>query len=105
MTEFFTVVLIVFAAVWGSVFLGVIAKKFAQGIEDGSAQDPRIDDLRDEVALLSARLGQVEEEVGFYRQLHGGSSQRIEAGGPRREVSDASPADPAEDNTSQVDGR
>lgn len=73
MSEFVAFVMIVFVAVWGSVFLGVIAKRFMNQVEAGP-DGPLIDDLRDDVTRLADRLAHVEEELTFYRELRGPES-------------------------------
>ncbi len=69
MGEFFAFILIVFSAIWGSVFLGAYVKAFSRKLES-RPDDPLIEGLRDETDQLTIRLARVEEELRFFRNLH-----------------------------------
>jgi hypothetical protein len=66
--EFFLFILILFSAAWGSAFLYQIIGKFSRIVEPGNEEmgDSR---LREEVENLAGRLGRVEDELEFYKQL------------------------------------
>jgi len=66
--EFFVFVLIVFSAVWGSAFLAARLKRSSRELEAGS-DGPIRDRLRDDLEQLETRVGSLEEELEFFREL------------------------------------
>lgn len=69
MGEFALVMLIVFSAVWGSVFLGAYVKRLSRD-HDARPDDVLLRGLREDTHQLEARLSRVEEELEFFRELH-----------------------------------
>jgi len=67
--EIIIIGLLLFSGAWGSAFLAVHLKRFARKLEPGPPS-PLIDELRGDAHQLDARLGRVEEELRFFRQLH-----------------------------------
>jgi hypothetical protein len=66
MVEFSALVVIVFSAFWGSMFLAPIARRRRDQVEEGP-EATRL--LREELDDLQKRLGRLEEEVEFHRKL------------------------------------
>jgi len=64
----FGLILILFSAAWGSVFLYQILRRLTGrvGPPEGNGVTPM---LLEEVESLSGRLARVEEELEFYKQL------------------------------------
>jgi hypothetical protein len=62
---FFLLVLLGFLA--GAGFLYVLLNRLTRRV--GTGEDLNLSLLRDEVDALTARLGRMEEEMEFYRQL------------------------------------
>lgn len=61
--------MLVFAGVWGSIFLHQHWQLTNRQI-DGTPDDPRLTALQEAQELLEQRLELVEEELTFYRELH-----------------------------------
>jgi hypothetical protein len=66
--EFLVFVLIVFSAVWGSVFLAHLLKRSSRTLDSGG-DDPRLARLQEETEHLERRLAIVEDELSFFREL------------------------------------
>ena len=69
MEEFVIFVLTMFTAVWGSAFMLAWIKRFSRKIESGS-DDPLLAAFREETDQLRDRLSRLEDEVGFFKELH-----------------------------------
>jgi len=67
--EFFFFIMIIFSAVWGSIFLGAYVKRL-YGDHDSRSDDMLLAGLRDETRLFEDRLTRVEEELEFMRELN-----------------------------------
>ncbi len=67
MLEFALVLLIVLGFMAGGGFLFVLLNRLTRRVGTGEGLNLSI--LRDELDSLSVRLGRVEEELEFYRQL------------------------------------
>lgn len=68
MLEFFFFMMILLGFAWGATLLYYVAKAFAKRLE-GPEPGPADALLREEVESLAHRLGRVEEELEFYKQL------------------------------------
>ena len=66
--ELMILLVVLFSGAWGSAFLAASLKRFSRKIDQGTL-GPGFDDLRGDTHLLEARLGRVEEELRFFRQL------------------------------------
>ena len=69
MIEFFFFVMIIFSAVWGSIFLGAYVKRL-YGDHDSRSEDLLLAGLREETQQFEHRLARVEEELEFMRELN-----------------------------------
>ena len=69
MGEFFAFMVIVFTAVWGSVFLAAHLKRSFRELEPGP-DGPLQDRLQDGLEQLETRVASLEEELEFFRELH-----------------------------------
>ena len=63
------VIVLVIGGVWGSLIISALLKRRSARLES-SPNDPRIEELQEDHRLLEARFEQLEEEVGFLRELH-----------------------------------
>ena len=70
---------LVISGVWGSIILHGLLRRRERRL-DSAGDDPRIEALSEEHRLLEARLEQLEEEVGFFRQLHAPDQERLGSG-------------------------
>lgn len=59
---------LIFLGVWGSMLVSARVKQMTEGT-DSTPDDRLIEEFRETVRLLEARLERVEEEVEFYREL------------------------------------
>jgi hypothetical protein len=75
MFQFFLFVLIICSAIWGSATVFTLLSRISKSVEPGN-QDPMIGVLREELEALSGRLGRVEEELDFYKQLQAPETPR-----------------------------
>ncbi len=62
-------ILMIVSGVWGSMVLAALLKRFSRKLES-RADDPLIEELRQDTHQLEARLDRVEEELSFFRELH-----------------------------------
>jgi len=67
--DFFFFIMIIFSAVWGSIFLGAYVKRL-YGDRDSRPDDLFLAGLRDETRQFEDRLARVEEELEFMRELN-----------------------------------
>jgi len=67
--EFFYFILIIFSAVWGSIFLGAYVKRL-YGDRDSRPDDLFFAGLREETQQFESRLDRIEEELAFFRELN-----------------------------------
>lgn len=65
--------LLMFAAIWGSVFLSLEFRKQRNALEDRTAGPS--DALREELEMVTGRLARLEEEMDFFRALHAGDDE------------------------------
>lgn len=68
MLEFFFFMLILLGFIAGSGFIFVMLNRFSGRIKPGG-EELRFSMLREELDSLSVRLGRMEEELEFYKQL------------------------------------
>jgi len=68
MGEFFAFVMIIFAAVWGSIFLAALLKRSSRELGP-RPEGPEQDRLRDGLDHLETRVASLEEELAFLREL------------------------------------
>ena len=68
MFEFFLFVMIICTAIWGSATVFTLLGRVSRRVEPGN-QDALIAALRDEVEYLTARVGRVEEDLDFFKEL------------------------------------
>ena len=68
MFEFFIFILILCGAFWGSALVYVIVRGLSKKLEASPVQPVDLL-LREELESLAGRLGRVEEELEFYKQL------------------------------------
>lgn len=61
--------LLLFSGAWSSVFMAAHLKRVSGRLPPGPAR-PSINEAQDDAHQLEARLGRVEEELHFFRQLH-----------------------------------
>jgi hypothetical protein len=66
--QFFLFILILCGAVWGSALVFALVGRLSRRVESGN-QDELLVMLREELDVLSGRLGRVEEELEFYKRL------------------------------------
>lgn len=66
--EFLAFIMIVFSAVWGSIFLAHLLKRSSETL-DSAGGDPRLTRLQEETDQLERRLAIVEDELGFFKEL------------------------------------
>ena len=64
------IVALVIGGVWGSVIISSLMKQRTLKLESGRA-DPRLEQVLEALEQLEGRLGLLEEEVQFFRELHG----------------------------------
>ena len=69
MIEFFYFMLIVFSAVWGSIFLGAYVRRLSKD-HDSRPDDLLFEGLREDTQEFETRLARVEEELSFLRELN-----------------------------------
>lgn len=62
--------LVVIGGVWGTMIIRSILERRSFQI-GAPADEKRLEEILDDYRQLEARLGQLEEEVGFQRQLRG----------------------------------
>jgi len=67
MLEFALLLMILLGFMTGAGFLYVLLNRLTRRV--GTGEDLNLSLLRDELDSLSVRLGRVEEELEFYRQL------------------------------------
>ena len=73
MDPFITAVILtvlVISGVWGSIILSGLFKRRAMKLE-AHPDAPRFEELREDHNQLEARLERLEEELSFFRELHG----------------------------------
>ena len=63
------VTILVIGGVWGLAIVQGLMKQRALKLER-RGEDPRIGEIQEGHRLLEARVEQLEEEVGFFRELH-----------------------------------
>ena len=68
MLEFFFFMLILLGFIAGSGFIFVMLNRFSGRIKPGG-EELRFSMLREELDSLTVRLGRMEEELEFYKQL------------------------------------
>ena len=69
MIDFFYFILIVFSAVWASIFLGAYVRRLSRD-HDSRPDDLLLEGLREETQEFETRLARVEEELSFLRELN-----------------------------------
>ena len=62
-----------FGGVWGTNILLSLLKRRNLRLES-STTDPRIEEIQADHRLLLERFERLEEEIGFFRELHGSPS-------------------------------
>ncbi len=61
-------IVLIMSGVWGSLIIWGLLKR--RDLKPGpQSDDPRIEELQEDHRQLEARLGQLEEEVSFFREL------------------------------------
>jgi len=68
MFQFFLFVMIICTAIWGSATVFTILGRISRKVDPGNQAD-LIAALRDEVEYLTARVGRVEEDLDFFKEL------------------------------------
>lgn len=63
------VIALIFGGAWVSMVLATVLKRFSKRL-DSNPSDIRFEELVDDARRLERRLEQVEEELGFLRELH-----------------------------------
>jgi len=63
------VTVLVIGGVWGSVVISALMKRKHLKLQS-PGPDPRIDELQADYRQLEGRLDNLEEELGFFRELH-----------------------------------
>ena len=72
-------VALIVSGVWGSIIVSALMKRHV--LKSASPQDDaRLEELREDHLLLTARIEQLEEEVGFFRELHEPTSGQLRSG-------------------------
>ena len=74
MVGFAAFILIIFIAVWGSMFLGKML--FGKSVSDGSHDDKLLAEVREELEMLSGRLSRMEEDMDFFKELRAPDPER-----------------------------
>ena len=62
-------IVLITGGIWGSMVLAALLKRLSPKLES-RADDPLIEELRQDTHQLEARLDRVEEELSFFRELH-----------------------------------